>query len=102
MVRGGFDATQYLIYLTEKVIPYANECFLANSDGPGYFLLHHNAPIHGSSIVTSFLAVNLPGRLIEHPPYSPDLNPIENLGAMFKKPLRNTSETGLLALNLVL
>ena len=85
MVSGGFDAAQYLEYLIEKVIPYAEQCFPATNDGPSYFVLHDNAPIHCAAIVTSYLAETLPGRLIEHAPYSPDCNPIENLGAIFKR-----------------
>ena len=32
-----------------------------------------------------FLEEYFPGRIIEHPPYSPDLNPMENLGSQFKR-----------------
>ena len=56
--------------------------------GNDFFLIQDNAPIHAANIVSEFLAETIPGRLIEHPPYSPDLNPIENLGSMFKRLIR--------------
>ena len=82
-VLGRMNADTYLDYLRESVIPYAIENF---SDD--FFLLQDNAPIHTARVVTEFLIETIPGRVIEHPPYSPDLNPIENLGARFKATLR--------------
>ena len=83
MYSNGCNARQYLDYLICKAIPYAQEMFPPIEEGqPNFFLLMDNAPIHSSRFVTDYLSEFLPGRLIEHPPYSPDLNPIENLGSM--------------------
>ena len=50
-----------------------------------YFILHDNAAINTSKVVSGFLAENLTLRMIEHQQYSPDLNVIENFDAQFKK-----------------
>ena len=83
MVFGSFNSNQYIDYLSDAVLPYARQEF-----GNDFFLLQDNAPIHAANIVSEFLAETIPGRLIEHPPYSPNLNPIENLGSMFKRLIR--------------
>jgi hypothetical protein len=41
-----------------------------------WFLLHENAPAHQSVVVKNFLAKNNVTTL-EHPPYSPDLAPVD-------------------------
>ena len=56
--------------------------------GDGFNILHDSAPIHRSAIVRNFLAFALPNRVHLYPPYSPDLNPIENLGNLPKRKIR--------------
>ena len=42
----------------------------------GLHLLHDNAPVHKSAVVANYLQeINL--KVIEHPPYSPDLAPCD-------------------------
>ena len=48
--------------------------------GHDYYILHDNARVHPAAIVNQYLATNLTGTLLSHPPYSPDLNPVEQLG----------------------
>ena len=83
-VFGRMNSEKYLEYLQGYVLPYATQNF-----GTEFFILHDNSPIHTSQIVSNFLIEQLPGRVFEHPPYSPDLNPIENLGARLKSLVRN-------------
>ena len=86
LVTGSVDQHIYLDYLRNEIIPYGEENFpRALYGNRNFFLLHDNARIHSSNLVSEFLAENLAGRIIEHAPYSPDCNPIENLGAEFKK-----------------
>ena len=85
MVNGALNSELYLDFLRDYVIPYAESQFPMSDYGSNnFYMLHDNAPIHNLRIVTQFIASYMPGRLIQHPPYSPDLNPIENLGNEFK------------------
>ena len=83
MVNGRVTGEVYRDFLRDYVLPYGDENL-----GGDYFTLHDNAPVHTAAVVSEFLVLHLPGRLIEHPPYSPDLNPIENLGSQFKRILK--------------
>ena len=76
-----FDRLEYLSYLAHQVTPFGLRLF-PNND---YFILHDNFPIHRSSVVQDYLDSVLPGRIIPHPPYSPDLNPCEQIGNMLKR-----------------
>ena len=79
VINGRSNAECYLDYLANYVIPYANSEFGAN-----FYLLQDNAPIHTARIVRQYLYTVCPNAVHLHPPHSPDLNPIENLGNAVK------------------
>ena len=83
IIDGRSSANDYLQYLSDLVIPFAQEKY-----GQDFFLLHDNAPIHRARSVQSFLMQCLPGRVHRHPAYSPDLNPIEHIGNLTKAKIR--------------
>ena len=71
---GNFNSEQYINFLENHVIPYAEECY-PDSD---YYILHDNSRIHTSYECLVYLTIRFGAdRVIRHPPYSPDLNPIE-------------------------
>ena len=82
LIEGRFNAKKYLSYLHHQVMPYARRTF-----GEDFFLLHDNCPIHTARIVTNYLRENANGRVLSHPPYSPDLNPVEHVGNYIKREL---------------
>ena len=54
---------------------------------PDLVFQQENAPVHKSEVVRNFLAQKQ-WEVLDWPAYSPDLNPIENIRAIFKKSLR--------------
>ena len=83
-IKGSVDQTEYITILKEELIPEFNR---AKAAIPGTWrLMQDNAPSHTAKAVKSFLARRRV-ELIEWPPYSPDLNPIENLWQWMKKKL---------------
>ena len=82
-IQGRSNAEKYLEFIMSSVIPFAQSEF-----GSDFYLLHDNAPIHTATLVQNFMRDFLPNRVHLHPPYSPDLNPIENLGSLLKKTIR--------------
>ena len=78
---GSKDGKKYTEVLKEYLIP---ELKLAKRDYPGTWrIMHDNTPCHTSYSVKSFLARNHV-EFIDWPPYSPDLNPIENVWGWMK------------------
>lgn len=75
-LQGTMDGKEYLEVLRENLLP---DLELAKRTIPGTWrIMQDNAPCHTSKLVKSFLArKNV--EFIEWPPYSPDLNPIENV-----------------------
>lgn len=84
MTSGRFNSERYLEFLQEAVIPFYHEQF----DGD-FYLLHDNARIHTARAVQEYLS-SAQIRVLDHPPYSPDFNPIENLGNTLKKRVYDT------------
>jgi transposase len=73
--KHGYSANSYLEVL-ENNLPF---CW-----SPGLVFMHDNASIHTAHAVTNwFIDMGIP--LADHPPFSPDMNPIEHLWFHLKK-----------------
>lgn len=75
--KRGFTSQSYIQALQEGLIPFYDETC---------HFMQDNAPIHGSAAVEAFL-LNHKISILEWPPYSPDLNPIEHVWRMLKHKL---------------
>ena len=83
-IQGSMNSAEYISVLTEELIP---EFIRAKNAIPGTWrLMQDNAPCHTANSVKAFLRQRRV-ELIEWPPYSPDLNPIENLWQWMKRQL---------------
>jgi hypothetical protein len=83
-IDGTLNGIKYIEVLRNELLPeieYARETFGAN-----FKLMQDNAPAHRAKVVKDFLAAN-DIEFLEWPPYSPDLNPIENVWQWVKHKL---------------
>jgi transposase len=78
--EGSMNSEMYVGILDKHLLPVISEYF---PNGDVIFQLD-NAPIHTAEVTTNFLDDNDITKLT-WPPYSPDLNPIENFWAYLKK-----------------
>ena len=81
MIEGRFNRTAYLSYLAHQVIPFGLRIYPDDN----YYILHDNCSIHTCAEVQDYLDLVLPNRVLPHPPYSPDLNPCEQIGNYIKR-----------------
>ena len=80
-IDGHVDARKYKAMLRENLIP---ELTLAEQMFPGTWrVMQDNAPSHTANLVEGYLEEKGVD-VIDWPPYSPDLNPIENLWSWMK------------------
>jgi transposase len=73
---GSMDSPKYIEVLDEHLLPQLQ--LGQESIGGTWRMMQDNAPCHTSKLVKSFLQRNRVD-FIDWPPYSPDLNPIENI-----------------------
>ena len=78
-VQGRLHANDYIDLLRQSLLPIYHNLLPNNG-----FYLHDNAPIHRARSVAEFLLENNITTL-PWPPYSPDINCIENVWAKMKK-----------------
>jgi len=83
-IQGSMNQTEYISILKEEFIPEFKKAKRAIS---GHWrLMHDNAPCHTARAVKAFLREQRV-KVIEWPPFSPDLNPIENIWQWMKQKL---------------
>jgi transposase len=80
VIEGTMDGKQYVKVLKDELFPEVKH--LEELDIP-VRVMHDNAPCHKSALVNDLLD-GYDVEFIDWPPYSPDLNPIENLWAYIK------------------
>jgi transposase len=76
--KNGYTAQSYLQVLEEN-LPSLYE--------PGLIFMQDRAPIHTSNLCKAWFAENLI-EVLNHPPYSPDLNPIKHLWRLLKEKIQ--------------
>lgn len=86
-VEGTMNTSTYISMLENHLLPQSHLWF---PHGMTWTFQHDNAPCHKSRGTLQSL-INNNVVALNWPPYSPDLNPIENLWAIVKKKVHATS-----------
>ena len=83
-IQGHLNSEKYCEILEDYVL-FLQEKFPDDN----FYWLQDNCPVHCSNESMIFIRLNFRGGFINHPPYSPDLNPIENVWGIVKTELKN-------------
>jgi len=67
---------EFYVGVLDRLLKRIRQVRTAKFQSSEWFLLHDNAPSHNAAIVKKFLA-NRNVAVLHHPPYSPDLAPID-------------------------
>lgn len=87
LLTSTMNSARFVETLENALIPSANIWF---GDSADFVFQQDNAPCHKSRDIRKFFEENQM-TVMDWPPYSPDLNPIENLWAILKSKLRQKS-----------
>lgn len=79
-----FNAQKYRDLLNDVMYPAARLRFPVDKY-PVITFMHDNSPVHTAAIINEWFVQHPDVQLLSHPPYSPDLNPIENIRSKFYK-----------------
>jgi hypothetical protein len=86
-IDGTMNSTKYMHILDTYLVPFLENQPLANQ----YVFQQDNAPCHKARATVKFFRDNAIDVIGDWPPYSPDLNIIENVWAFMKMKLRRHS-----------
>lgn len=92
-----FNSEAYVELLENDFLPYVDRIFPAN-EYEEVKIIQDNHPIHRSQLTMEWFERHPRLFLLPHPPYSPDLNPIENLWAKVVRDWRSGADRNLAAL----
>src|SRR2546423_4797939 len=89
--KRGIGSKEYIQTLDDTLLPFIEQLFPETDDGDTiavispdtYIFMQDNAPYHSSKLYREYFEKKQLS-IMEWPPYSPDLNPIENLWSDFK------------------
>lgn len=93
-VVGTMRQTNYLSTLRDYLLPQVAEWYGSSS----CVFQHDNAPCHKARSIREFLGQQN-FQVIDWPPYSPDLNPIENLWSLLKSRVHREATTSKIQLS---
>jgi transposase len=80
VIDGNMNEKKYMKVLREELLPEATAAY---DNGISVKVMHDNAPCHKSNSIKAYIN-NSGVEFLVWPPYSPDLNPIENVWAWIK------------------